>query len=348
MSSDGNDNNLSERKKDHIDLAFASQVDRNAIDARFQYEPMLAAHPTENATMPISFGSQQLQYPIWISSMTGGTAEAGKINHRLARVCGEFGFGMGLGSCRILLDSDEYLADFAVRDEIGTAYPLYANLGVAQIDALLASNDAWKIDRLIEKVKADGLIVHVNPLQEWLQPEGDRFQRPPIITVSDLLSIVDYPVIVKEVGQGIGGNSLEALLKLPLAAIEFAAHGGTNFSKLELLRNDRLKLESYADIARVGHDAESMVQMVNAIVERLGDAVQCRQVIVSGGVRNFLDGYYYMKRLALPAMYGQASAFLKHAREDYESLQQYARLQVDGLKLANAFLRVRTGNGSEQ
>lgn len=348
MSSEEKDQSISKRKQDHIDLAFKSQMQPEELDRRFSYEPMLAAHPAENAKLPIQFEDKQLNFPIWVSSMTGGTEEAGQINKLLARVCGEFGFGMGLGSCRIILDSEERLPDFDVRDEIGKDLPLYANLGVAQVETLLADNSAWKIDRLLERLQADGLIIHVNPIQEWLQPEGDRFKRPPIMTVSVLLQFAEYPVIVKEVGQGIGEASLEALLKLPLAAIEFAAHGGTNFARLELLRNENTLLKTYADLARVGHNAETMVNMVNNLIEKLGNEVQCRQIIVSGGVKDFLDGYYYTKRLNLSAIYGQASAFLRHAKEGYEQLQNYARLQIAGLKLAHAFLRVTSNERSEE
>jgi len=104
-----------DRKKDHIELAFQSQVAVHSLDQRFYYEPLLAAHPTATTLAPFSFLNKTMQVPLWVSSMTGGTAMANTINHHLARACGEFGMGMGLGSCRSLLYSDEYLADFNVR-----------------------------------------------------------------------------------------------------------------------------------------------------------------------------------------------------------------------------------------
>ena len=122
------------RKKDHIELAFRSRVESGALDPRFYYEPMLAAHPASGSLPSTPFMGKTLHTPIWVSSMTGGTAMAGRINHHLARACGEFGMGMGLGSCRQLLHSDEYLPDFDVRDAMGSEALLFANLGVAQIE----------------------------------------------------------------------------------------------------------------------------------------------------------------------------------------------------------------------
>ncbi|MEO6037978.1 MAG: isopentenyl-diphosphate delta-isomerase, partial [Saprospiraceae bacterium] len=154
------------RKQDHIELAFQSQVAAAGLDERFYYEPMLSAHPQSPALRPFSFLGKTLHSPLWVSSMTGGTALAKTINANLARACAEFGMGMGLGSCRQLLYSDDMLADFAVRDTLGTDLPLFANLGVAQIEQLFARRETERIPALLTKLRADGLIIHVNPLQE--------------------------------------------------------------------------------------------------------------------------------------------------------------------------------------
>ena len=345
------------RKKDHIELAFQSRVGAAALDGRFWYEPMLAAHPEPGTWPPFPFMGHQLRSPMWVSSMTGGTALAGTINHNLARLCAEFGMGMGLGSCRQLLHSREHLPDFDVRDTLGPNLPLYANLGVAQVEHLLERGEAAeRIPALLALLRADGLIVHVNPLQEAMQPEGDHFRQPALATVAQLLDLqlpgpellgMKLPgsstlkIIVKEVGQGMGPESLRALLQLPLEAVEFAAAGGTNFAKLELLRSEPAKQAIFEKIAAVGHSAAEMLDFVNAARADLGDRCQVRHLIISGGVEDFLDGFYLLKKSALPAVYGQASAFLRHARGDYAELQAYAAAQLRGLELAGAFLRVR-------
>ena len=138
-----------------------------------------------------------------------------------------------------------------------------------------------------------------------------------------------------------GRESLRALLQLPLAAVDFAASGGTNFSKLELLRSTNEQRVLFEQLINIGHSAEEMVNWCNQLVDELGDAVQCQQIIISGGVRNFLDGYYLMNKLQLHSIYGQASTFLRHAQGNYDLLEQYVKDQIKGLELAHAFLRVR-------
>jgi isopentenyl-diphosphate delta-isomerase len=327
------------RKRDHIELAFRSQVTN--IDPRFYYEPLFSAHPERGSLKAFDFLGKVFRVPLWVSSMTGGTQKARVINQNLARACRDFGFGMGLGSCRQLLYADEYLADFSIRPILGDAVPLFANLGIAQLEHLIEQKELFLTSKLVEKLQADGLIIHVNPLQEWLQPEGDRFKRPPIATIETVLAYADFPIIVKEVGQGFGYQSLTHLLQLPLAAIDFAAAGGTNFAKLELLRGGKLAAEAFETVTQIGHHATDMVDMTNAIIAKLGDNVKCKQVIISGGIKNFLDGFYLRKKLNLPSVYGQASSFLKYAQEDYTTLYEYVDTQIRGLELAEAYLVVR-------
>ncbi len=335
------DINAPSRKQDHIDLAFRSEVALDKLDRRFYYEPLLSAHPKKDKDISVNFLGQGAQAPLWVSSMTGGTQKANTINKNLARACNDFGFGMGLGSCRSLLRSDEYLPDFAVRPLIGDQL-LYANLGIAQVEQLIESNELSLITELLKKLEANGLIIHINPMQEWLQPEGDIITSHPVNTIQKLIDDLDINIIVKEVGQGMGPASLEALMKLPIQAIEFAAHGGTNFAMLELLRSDQQKMDWYESLTNIGHSAEEMVIFSNEIADRLGDACLCSSIIISGGIKTFLDGYYLTQKSNLQAVYGQASSFLKYAQGDYEYLQRYVKAQVEGLRLAHSFLQIRT------
>lgn len=338
---DKTNDTASVRKADHIELAFGSQIKSAQSDMRFYYEPMFAGHPDPNAELPLEFAGGKLRFPLWVSSMTGGTKLAAKINGNLARMCGEFGFGMGLGSCRMLLKSQERFKDFDVREIMGPDVPLYANLGIAQIEECLQEKSTDSILELLQKLRADGLIIHVNPLQEWMQPEGDRIVRAPIETIGEFMENVKSRIIVKEVGQGMGPESIGALLQLPIQALEFAAHGGTNFTKLELLRGKEESGAAYAQMAHVGHSAQEMVRFVNIAIQESGGNIKCREIIISGGLSGFLDGHYLMNQLNLPSVYGHASLFLKYAKEDYESLRRFAQLQVEGLKLAQACLKVR-------
>ena len=334
------DPTASSRKQDHIELAFRSQVYKDLKDDRFFYEPALAAHPEPKAIAEFSFLGKTMKSPIWVSSMTGGTELANKINTNLAIICKEYGLGMGLGSCRKLLTDDTYLKDFQMRPYIGDA-PLFANLGIAQVEELLKENKLALVDELLKKLEADGLVMHVNPMQEWLQPEGDRYRDSALVTITRLLEKSKHKIIVKEVGQGMGPASLAALMKLPLAAIEFGAMGGTNFAKLELYRGDTMRQEIFSNLALVGHTAEEMVGFVNSLQAELGSSVACKEYIISGGVKSFIDGYYLTSKLESKGIYGQASQFLKYAVESIDELRAYTEAQIQGLALAKAFLKVK-------
>ena len=327
-----------DRKLDHIQLAFDSQTGVPELDQRFIYEPMLSAHPNGDEE-PFLFLGKMIRAPFWVSSMTGGTGVAEHINKNIARACREFGFGMGLGSCRKILFDKTHWADFDMRDTIGPDQPFWANLGIAQIEILLKEKNEQAIIDLVGELRADGLVIHVNPLQEWFQPEGDRIERPPIETIEELLNRIHIPLIVKEVGQGMGEQSLKRLLKLPLAAIEFAAYGGTNFSNLELMRENPEIQETFQPFAFIGQTARQMIHSVNRLLQEIEEP-NCRQLIISGGIKTYLDGYYLVSVSQLPAVYGMASAVLKHATGDYDELKKYIDNQLKAYRLARHYLKI--------
>lgn len=331
------------RKRDHIELAFQSVQDRETIDRRFYYEPLLSPHPdTSGSVEEFPFAGKSMKVPIWVSSMTGGTELAEKINRNLCKACCEFGMGFGLGSCRPLLEgNNSRRKDFDFRDVIGEERPFYANLGIAQLEDFAISGNWDRVVDLVGSLRADGLVIHVNPMQEALQPEGDRFVMSALEVVRSAVEKTDLRIIVKEVGQGFGPESLGELLQLPLQAVEFAAHGGTNFSKLELLRSDEQKMNTFAPLSLVGHTADEMVEFSNLIKKKYSNKVKVDQLIISGGVKNYLDGYYLINKSEFTAVFGQASGFLRHATGDYEQLRRYVKSQLEGYFLAKAFLRIK-------
>jgi isopentenyl-diphosphate delta-isomerase len=353
---------MSDRKKDHIDLAFSAQLREQLCDTRFTYEPLLGSHPSVELSR-IPFLGKELKVPMWVSSMTGGTENARTINANLARACKEFGMGMGLGSCRILMENDKHFSDFDVRDLIGDEMPLFANIGIIQLENMVRDNSWPLLVDLVERLRADGLIIHVNPIQEWVQSEGEVLKIPPIETIERFLSLTGnqmnsdpmqtlyaedwegnrmIKVIVKEVGQGMGPESITRLMKLPIEAFELAAFGGTNFAAIELARNSEPNQENFRPFTTIGHTPGEMLEVINNLV-RSGEEIKCKQIIISGGIHSFLDGYFYISQSLLPAVFGQASNFLRFARGDYEQLRIFVGEQIKGLKFAQAFLKPKTG-----
>lgn len=330
---------MEDRKKDHIDLAFDARVSRQELLGNVNYEPMFAIHASElDLKKPFSFAGKKMQFPLWVSSMTGGTEWAETINKNLARACGQFGLGMGLGSCRILIENPAHIKDFDVRPYMGKDTPLMMNFGVAQLEEYIADGRFDEVNTLREELDADGLIIHVNPLQEWLQDEGDRFTVPPIDTIKKVLDIVDYPVIVKEVGQGYGPRSMKALLELPLAAIDFGAAGGTNFSKLEIMRSKNELSNDNMIFSMVGHTAGEMMKFLNDIYKEHSKDIKTEAVIVSGGIQDYIQAYNLVSQSPIPAIYGQASALLKRAMNSYEELEKYLLNQLLGYRMAEKIL----------
>jgi isopentenyl-diphosphate delta-isomerase len=327
-----------ERKQDHIKLAFKSVPSEQVDLLGSHYEPLFSAHPAIDESAK-EFMGHEFKMPLWVSSMTGGTEKALTINKNLARACKEFGLGMGLGSCRPLLESSERFSDFNMRPLIGDA-PLYTNFGIAQLEDLIDAGELNKISEITKSLEANGIIIHVNPLQEWAQPEGDVFRHPPIETISKVLDSINYPIIVKEVGQGFGPRSIEALMKMPLSAIEFGGFGGTNFTMLEHARlpssisvNNGLK----AKFGNIGHSPAQMINWVNNSLK--SQDAQCSNFIISGGVKDPLTAHILMNSLEGNSIVGMASELLKYSMGSYEELQNYLEDVKDCFNLAQAYIR---------
>ena len=324
---------IAQRKKDHIGLTHKSKTAITSVDGRFNYEPLFFSHPDSHEIWETSFLKFSLDFPIWVSSMTGGTEKALQINQNLARLCGEFKLGMGLGSCRSLLKDSDRLQDFAVRKYLGSQ-PLFANIGIVQVQELIESDSGHKLHEMIKLLEADGLIIHINPLQEWFQPGGDRLRVSPLKTLQRFMEEVNYPVMVKEVGQGMGPKSLKALLDLPIAAIEFGAFGGTNFSMLESLRSDE-NIDHKRSFIHIGHTAADMVDILNALPSK------GKEFIISGGISSVLDGFALKQKLKAPSVIGMASAFLSAAQEDYEVLRTQFVQMKEALLVARSILDMK-------
>lgn len=342
------------RKTHHLLMAQKSQTslgsDLNHLREQFNYEPMTQGLPDlENLHLgDYSMAGKTLKAPLWISSMTGGTGEARHINQNLARVAAEHGLGIGLGSCRQLFNSDEYFEDFNLRPILGDQACLMANFGIAQIDQWVENNKHEKMIEICKRLQVDGFFLHINPLQEFFQSEGDRWGRSPLEVVDkviDLFAHTGLAIGVKEVGQGMGPASIAALLERPIDIFEFGAFGGTNFSYLEKMRDSSSdsslqSTQETMDLRFVGHNAQEMVTFVNEWIAQHKDQSLPR-FIISGGVRSYLQGYYLLEKMKAPAVYGMAMPFLAHAAQGYEALANFVESELKGLKMAQTFLKIK-------
>jgi isopentenyl-diphosphate Delta-isomerase len=224
---------------------------------------------------------RRLDYPIIISAMTGGTEQGGKINANLAKAAARFNIAMCVGSVRPLLLDMSLAETYNIR-KYAPNILLFANLGAIQLNYGVTARDCI---RLVSAIGADGLVLHLNPLQEALQPEGDTNFSSLSSKIKDLIEYVPFPVIVKEVGHGINGEVAARLQSLGVFAIDVAGAGGTSFAKVEAAR--RGNIHDFADFGLSTRESLIATRQVTSL-----------PVIASGGINNGVDA---AKAIALGA-----------------------------------------------
>ena len=225
------------RKQEHVELTLHSDVGFRTKTTHlerwtFQHNA-LPELSVEEIDLSVSFLGRKLGLPLMVSCMTGGYAGALEINRGLAGVCEEFGLAMGVGSQRQALESTLHHRTFSVVREAAPTIPVIGNLGAAEVAAL---SSADPVRRLADLVRADAFAVHLNPLQEFLQPEGTPDFRGVLRGIGMLVRDLPLPLIVKEIGAGISGDVARRLLETGVRIIDVAGAGGTSWAGVEALR----------------------------------------------------------------------------------------------------------------
>ncbi|HTC30962.1 MAG TPA: type 2 isopentenyl-diphosphate Delta-isomerase [Candidatus Acidoferrum sp.] len=322
------------RKAEHLRINIEQDVRAKGVSSGFErYRFAHCALPEialDDVDLSVTHFGRTLRAPILISCMTGGTPEAAGVNRTLARVAQEFGFAMGLGSGRVLLEQPETLESFDVRS-VAPEVLLFANLGAVQL------NKGYGVPQcrhLVKLVGADALVLHLNPLQEALQPGGDTDFRGLLDRIGALAGGLDVPVLVKEVGWGLSGQVVRALLDVGVAGVDVAGAGGTSWSEVERFRtHESWRIRVAAQFAAWGIPTAECVRAARAVAP---DAL----IIASGGIRDGLDA---AKAIALGAdMVGIAGPFLRAASQGYDQVQDLAREIVEVLRIAMFALGVRS------
>jgi isopentenyl-diphosphate delta-isomerase len=301
------------RKADHIRINLEEDVRSGLTTGLERYHfvhqalPELDLGEVETGT---SWFGQRLQAPLLISSMTGGTEEAQRINRTLATAAQAAGIAMGLGSQRAAVEDAALARTFQVRD-VAPDILLFANLGAVQL------NYGYGLDhcrRAVEMIQANALVLHLNALQEAVQPEGDANFAGLLRRIEAVCRALPVPVIAKEVGWGISEAAARRLASAGVAAIDVAGAGGTSWSQVEM---HRARSDSQRRIAAAFVDWG--IPTAEAI-ENVRRAAPGLPIIASGGLRDGLD---VAKCLALGAgLCGLASPFLKAAAVSVEAVTE--------------------------
>jgi isopentenyl-diphosphate delta-isomerase len=310
------------RKADHIRINLHEDVRAKGVDSGFaDYRFLHQALPEldlDTVDTSVEVLGRRLAAPLLISSMTGGTPEAGKINRTLAEVAQARGLAMGLGSGRALLEHPDVLDTFDVRPLAPDAL-LLANLGAVQLNKGVAVDDCR---RLVGRLGADALVLHLNPLQEALQPEGDVSFGGLLARIEALCGRLEAPVVVKEVGWGIAPDTVRRLLDAGVAAIDVAGAGGTSWARVEqFVRYGELR---YPELADWG------VPTAQALIE-VRRALPDIPLVASGGIRSGMDA---AKALALGAdVVAVARPLLAPAIESADAALDWLRRFVEELSI---------------
>lgn len=229
----------SSRKKDHVELCVGSDVAfRGKTTGLEHFELEHNALPEidfEEVDTGITFLGRRCSMPLLISSMTGGYSEAERINNKLGEVCEQLGIPMGVGSQRQAMQSSQHLESFRAARRAAPSVPIFGNLGGAEV---ARQPDIAAIRRLGDMIQADAFAIHLNPLQELMQPEGNPHFRGVLDGIERLVKELEIPLIVKEVGAGLSAGVVRRLLDAGVRYIDVAGAGGTSWSGVELLRRD--------------------------------------------------------------------------------------------------------------
>ncbi len=308
---------IDQRKADHIRINLEEDVHFPTLTTgletyRFTHQALPELDLQEIDTSVQIFG-KRLALPLLVSSMTGGTEEAAQINRNLAIAAEAEQVAIGVGSQRAGIESAATAASFQVR-EVAPTTLLLANLGAVQLNY---GYGVAECQRAIDMIGADALILHVNPLQEAVQPEGDTNWKGLMGKIERVCTALEQPVIVKEVGWGLSQRVARQLIEAGVAALDVAGAGGTSWSQVEMHR---------APTARLRRLAGAFADWGIPTAESLSTVAQLRtqmqqpalRLFASGGIRN---GQEIAKCVGLGAdLVGLASPFLRCAVDSAEAV----------------------------
>jgi isopentenyl-diphosphate Delta-isomerase len=308
------------RKADHLRICIEQDVQCQSVTnglERYRFtHTCLPELNRGDIDLTTTFLGKKLGAPLLISSMTGGTEQAGIINRRLAEVAQHYKIAMGVGSQRVAVEKPQVADTFAVRS-LAPDIPLFANLGAVQLNYEYGLEQCL---RVVDILEADALILHLNPLQECIQPRGDVNFCGLLDKIEKLCVRLPVPAIAKEVGNGISGEMAQKLINAGIAAIDVAGAGGTSWAKVESERAET------AMQRRLGLTfADWGIPTAECIIN-VRQAAPNIPLIASGGLRHGLE---VAKAIALGAdLAGLAMPFLRAAAESESTLHALAEVLI--------------------
>ncbi|WP_437126104.1 type 2 isopentenyl-diphosphate Delta-isomerase [Mycolicibacterium frederiksbergense] len=316
----GFDDRIQVRKRRHIDVCLSEAVQYQTVTTGLERYRLPYNALTQTSLAGIDLGTEflgvPLRAPVLIGAMTGGSELSGTINRNLATAAQALGVGMMLGSQRVML-GEESLPSFQVR-EVAPDVLLVGNIGLAQLNRAMVP----ELRRALATVGANALAVHTNPLQEAVQHQGDTDFTGSVARLHEVVETVGYPVLLKEVGHGIGAAAATSLTDVGLAAVDVAGAGGTSWARVE-------QFVRYGGINDLGL-AEWGLPTAQALVE-VRSVLPGVPLVASGGIRTGMDA---AKAIALGAdVVAVAHPLLVPAIESAAAVQEWLERFISELRV---------------
>lgn len=320
---------IQQRKVDHLDLCATDEVafrDRTTLleEVRLVHQS-LPEVSLDDLDTTVELCGKQLKAPIVIAGMTGGTERAADVNHALAKIADRRGYGFGLGSQRAMQREPETAWTYQVRDHAPDVL-LLGNVGVVQA----RDYSTEVIAKLVSDIGADALCVHMNPAMELVQPGGDRDFRGCVETYARLVKDLPVPVIAKETGNGISGETAAKLHAVGVRTVDVSGAGGTSWVGVETLRAEGAQRALGELLWDWGIPTAASVGL--AVREGMG-------VIATGGIRTGLD---IARAIALGATAGGIARNVFKAHQ--EGGPAGAEAFLDGVEQQLRAIMVLTGS----
>jgi len=308
------------RKAEHIKICLEQKAQAKNVKAGFEDIHLVhRALPEVNRkdiNLSTSFLGKKFNAPLIVGAMTGGTEEATQINSNIAQAVEKLGLGMGLGSQRAAIEDQKLEKTYAVARKAAPNAFLIANIGGVQ---LVHGYGIKEVRKVVEMIDADAVAIHLNALQEAVQPEGQTNFKGVLAKIAQVAGELDKPVIVKETGAGISAEDAKALQAAGVKAIDVGGVGGTSFAAVEYYRGRTSLGEAFWDWG---------IPTVASIVESIQSAKL--PVIASGGVRSGMD---VAKALALGASLASVSQpVLEAAVKGSKETEQLLYCLIDELR----------------
>jgi isopentenyl-diphosphate delta-isomerase len=308
------------RKAEHIKICLEQKAQATNVKAGFEDIHLVhRALPEVNRkdiNLSTSFLGKKFNAPLIVGAMTGGTEEATQINSNIAQAVEKLGLGMGLGSQRAAIEDQKLEKTYAVARKAAPNAFLIANIGGVQ---LVHGYGIKEVRKVVEMIDADAVAIHLNALQEAVQPEGQTNFKGVLAKIAQVAGELDKPVIVKETGAGISAEDAKALQAAGVKAIDVGGVGGTSFAAVEYYRGRTSLGEAFWDWG---------IPTVASIVESIQSAKL--PVIASGGVRSGMD---VAKALALGASLASVSQpVLEAAVKGSKETEQLLYCLIDELR----------------